>query len=544
MSLVPSSFAGRARRLSPADALVAALAPFLALELRGVDWSLEAAYALGLYCALGAAFSIIFLVQFRIGQIIPRYLSRRDVTQILKMSALAAAFCSVAAFSVGRLDLIPRSVPLIHFAVLAAFLTGWRALFGAFERRQQAAAQSGRRALSVPILIVGVGPAASLFIRLLKTMSEARPHIVGLLDDDVRLHGRSIDGHVILGGADRFEAVVMELASHGVRLQRVLIAHSDADAQKAARATLEDACARHGVQLEAMADRLGLPSFDSETDERVSSSYVVSKTRAQRYLMFRRYVDAALAAAGLIVLAPVIALVALAIRLRLGAPVVFWQQRVGMHGEQVVVHKFRTFKPAVDEVGRLLPEDERASRLGRFLRAVRLDELPQLYDVLRGRMNLIGPRPLLPVDLAQDCSVRLSVAPGLTGWAQVHGGKEISAEEKNALDEWYVYHASLGVDLRIVWATLRMIVCGDRRADDAIEQAVAFRTQRLSEEEARIPAAAGKKTPQIAANYHPAPAARSGDARRPISFPRAANTVAADVRSRAKHQPRSLSTEL
>ncbi len=101
MSLVPSSFAGQVRRLSRADALVAAFAPFLALELRGVDWSLEAAYALGLYCALGAAFSIIFLVQFRIGQIIPRYLSRRDVTQILKMSALAAAFAPSPPFPSG-----------------------------------------------------------------------------------------------------------------------------------------------------------------------------------------------------------------------------------------------------------------------------------------------------------------------------------------------------------------------------------------------------------------------------------------------------------
>ncbi len=205
-----------------------------------------------------------------------------------------------------------------------------------------------------------------------------------------------------------------------------------------------------------------------------------------------------------------------------------------MHGEQIVVHKFRTFRPAVDADGRLLPEVERASTLGRFLRAVRLDELPQLYDVLRGRMNLIGPRPLLPIDLAQDCSVRLSVAPGLTGWAQVHGGKEISAEEKNALDEWYVYHASPGVDLRIIWTTLRIVVSGDR-AQTMYRRSNGVQAQRLSEAEARTPAAASTKTPQIAANDHPAPAARSGDARRAISFPRAAGAAAADVRSRAKH---------
>jgi lipopolysaccharide/colanic/teichoic acid biosynthesis glycosyltransferase len=534
MSLVPSSFARHGRRLLLSDALIVLLAPYLALQLRGVEWSYESGFALGLYCALGAAFSLIFLVQFRIGQIIPRYLSRRDVTQILKMAALAAAFCSVTAFSVWRLELIPRSVPPIHFAVLVAFLAGWRAVVGAFERRQHAAAQPGKRAPRVSLLIVGVGPTASLFIRLLKSMTDARPHIVGLLDDDVRLHGRSIDGHVILGGVDRFEAVVMELASHGVELQRVLIAHLEPDAQKAARAALQAACARRGIQLEAIAERLGMPSFETDADERVSSAYVISQTRVQTYLSFRRYIDVAVAAAGLVALAPVVALVALAIRMRLGAPVTFWQQRVGMHGEQIVVHKFRTFAPAVDAQGRPLSDEQRRSRLGLFLRAVRLDELPQLYDVVRGRMNLIGPRPLLPVDLAQDCSVRLSVAPGLTGWAQVHGGKEISAEEKNALDEWYVYHASLGVDLQIIWATLRIVILGDRRADGAIARAMAFRAQRMSEEAARVSAITSRKSPQIASIFHQSPAVRSGDTRSAIGSPRAASAMSAAVRPRAK----------
>jgi lipopolysaccharide/colanic/teichoic acid biosynthesis glycosyltransferase len=188
----------------------------------------------------------------------------------------------------------------------------------------------------------------------------------------------------------------------------------------------------------------------------------------------------------------------LAIRVRLGAPVMFWQQRVGVHGEPILVHKFRTFAPAVDADGRVLSDDERSTPLGRFLRACRLDELPQLFDVLRGHMNLIGPRPLLPVDLADDCSIRLSVAPGLTGWAQVHGGKAISAEEKNALDEWYIYHASLALDLRIVWSTLRIVFKGDARQDDALAVALAFRDKRLKREarrQARYAPAAGSPSP-------------------------------------------------
>ena len=97
-------------------------------------------------------------------------------------------------------------------------------------------------------------------------------------------------------------------------------------------------------------------------------------------------------------------------------------------------------------------------------------------------MSMIGPRPLLPADLADDCSVRLSVVPGLTGWAQVQGGKAITADEKNALDEWYVYHASLALDLRIVWATLRIVFKGDARQDGALAVALAFREKRLRRE--------------------------------------------------------------
>lgn len=499
MSGVPSSFARHGRRLLFTDAVIVIAAPLLALALRGVELNSDTAEALLPYWVIGAAFSLIFLIQFHLGQILPHLMSRRDVTQILKMAATASAFTAVAAFSLWRLELIPRSAPLLHFAVLVALLGGWRGLLGAFERRRQEEVQPGQRAPRVSMLIVGVGPTASLFIRLLKSLNDVRPNIVGLLDDDRRLHGRSVDGHLILGGVDRFESVVAELASHGVFLQRVLIAHLDPVQQAAAREALAGPCAERGIALEAISERLGLPSFDDEAgDGSAPSTYPLSQTRAQKYLAFRRYVDAALALCAIVALSPVIALVALAIRVRLGAPVMFWQQRVGVHGEPIVVHKFRTFAPAVDANGRLLSDEERSSPLGRVLRACRLDELPQLFDVLRGHMSLIGPRPLLPVDLAEDCSIRLSVSPGITGWAQVQGGKAITADEKNALDEWYIYHASLALDLRIVWSTLRIVFKGDARQDDALAVALAFRDKRLKREarrQARYAPAAGSPSP-------------------------------------------------
>lgn len=517
MSSVPSSFAHHGRRLLLIDVVVIVLAPFLALALRGVEWNADAALSLAPYWALGTVFSLIFLIQFKIGQILPHFFSRRDMMQIIKMGATAAAFSSVTAFSLWRLELIPRSLPILHFVVLVGLLSGWRGIAGAFERRRQSGLQHGQRVPRVSMLIVGVGPTASLFIRLLKSLNDVRPNIVGLLDDDPRLHGRSIDGHLILGGVDRFDALVEELASHGVKLQRVLIAHLDPQIQAAAKAALSNTCADKGIELEVISERLGLPSFESQFDETVTSEIAQSKTRAQRYLAMRRYADAALALGALALLAPVLMLVMLAIRIWLGAPVTFWQQRVGANGDPIVVHKFRTLAPAVDAEGRLLSDEERSSALGRFLRAARLDELPQLVDVLRGHMNLIGPRPLLPEDLAQDCSIRLSVVPGLTGWAQIHGGKSITADEKNALDEWYVYNACPSLDLRIMWRTIRIVLAGDARQDDAITVALNFRESRLKD--AAVRTAGATKTRNTDSAPAPVVEAKLGEGAQIVDFP-------------------------
>jgi hypothetical protein len=178
--------------------------------------------------------------------------------------------------------------------------------------------------------------------------------------------------------------------------------------------------------------------------------------------------------------------------------VTFWQQRVGLNGAPLVVHKFRTLLPAIDAVGRPLSDAERSTALGRFLRVTRLDELPQLFDIFRGQMSLIGPRPLLPVDLPAEWSLRQSVRPGLTGWAQVHGGKDVTADEKNALDEWYVHHASLSLDLKILWRTLRIVFTGDMREDGAIERAMLFQAERRGLQ-AKAPEDATEATAKITA---------------------------------------------
>lgn len=178
----------------------------------------------------------------------------------------------------------------------------------------------------------------------------------------------------------------------------------------------------------------------------------------------KRGLDMALALAGLALFFPLIFLVALLVRVQLGAPVFFRQQRPGLHGDPFTLLKFRTMTAAQGDRGRPLPDAQRLTPLGTRLRAWSLDELPELIHVLTGDMSLVGPRPLLmhylPHYTAQQMR-RHEVRPGITGWAQVHGRNLVSWEERFALDVWYVDHLSLTLDLRILWQTIWMTLRRD-----------------------------------------------------------------------------------
>lgn len=181
--------------------------------------------------------------------------------------------------------------------------------------------------------------------------------------------------------------------------------------------------------------------------------------------MIKRFIDIIGAAAGLILLSPVICGCAIAVSRSMGRPVLFRQQRPGRGGRPFGMVKFRTMSDARDADGRLLPDGERLTRVGRFLRTTSLDELPELWNVLVGDMSLVGPRPLLMAYLDRytpDQARRHDVKPGVTGWAQVNGRNAISWDEKFALDTWYVDNRSLWLDLRILYATVLQVV---RRKD-------------------------------------------------------------------------------
>lgn len=171
----------------------------------------------------------------------------------------------------------------------------------------------------------------------------------------------------------------------------------------------------------------------------------------------KRFIDITVSIFGLLILSPFLLAIALIIWSRFGSPILFKQLRPGLNGRPFAIYKFRTMTDKRNEKGNLLPDGERLTRLGRFLRKTSIDELPEILNVIKGEMSLVGPRPLLMQYLDRytpEQARRHDIKPGITGWAQSNGRNAISWEEKFKLDVWYVDHMSLGLDLKILAMTI------------------------------------------------------------------------------------------
>ncbi len=202
----------------------------------------------------------------------------------------------------------------------------------------------------------------------------------------------------------------------------------------------------------------------------IRSHYVLSRH-------MKRAFDICVAAIALICLTPVFLSVYVLIRRRMGSPVLFRQQRPGLHGQPFTFYKFRTMTDARDDNGRLLPDEYRLTRPGKFLRRTSIDELPQLWNVLKGDMSIVGPRPLLMEYLplyTPEQARRHDVRPGLVGWAVVHGRNSCSWEDKFALDVWYVDNHSLWLDLKIIARAVSIVFTGTGVSQEGCATALPF----------------------------------------------------------------------
>lgn len=180
--------------------------------------------------------------------------------------------------------------------------------------------------------------------------------------------------------------------------------------------------------------------------------------------MLKRLLDIVIASSALVLLSPVYALVAYKVKKNLGSPILFRQTRPGLHGQPFEMIKFRSMKDALDTAGNPLPDSERLTPFGKMLRATSLDEMPELWNVIKGDMSIVGPRPLLMEYLPlynSEQAKRHDVRPGITGYAQVNGRNAISWEKKFELDTWYVNNQSLWLDFKIMLKTVKKVLAKD-----------------------------------------------------------------------------------
>lgn len=189
----------------------------------------------------------------------------------------------------------------------------------------------------------------------------------------------------------------------------------------------------------------------------------------------KRTIDLSVSLILLPLLSPILLLIAIAIKINMGGPVLFKQERPGLYGKSFFLYKFRTMTNTYNKKGSLVADELRLTPLGKFLRKHSLDELPQLFNVVKGDMSLIGPRPLLVEYLSlytEEQKIRHQKRPGITGWAQINGRNAITWEEKFALDVWYVENQTLRLDLKILFATIRKVLQSDgiTQADHATSE--------------------------------------------------------------------------
>lgn len=196
---------------------------------------------------------------------------------------------------------------------------------------------------------------------------------------------------------------------------------------------------------------------------------MLKMTKDTRKTDVKRIFDVSATLLGLFFIWPLLLVLALIVRIRLGSPVLFCQERPGLYGKPFFSYKFRTMTDERDTDGNLFPDEQRLTRFGKLLRGTSLDELPELINVLKGEMSLVGPRPLLMEYLplySPEQARRHMVRPGITGWAQVNGRNAISWEDKFHLDVWYVDHFSLSLDLKILARTLVKVLCREGISPD------------------------------------------------------------------------------
>lgn len=448
-------------RLAWFDVVWATVCPPIALYLSAAQAiAQDAITPFALYCSITLVCSLFAFVGFRLRDGLTQYFTVNDAIDISKAVIVAQLFAATALFLANRLEGIPRSALVVHALVLAAGLVLSRLVI----RMTHPETKSVRRtqhAVVEHILMIGATRLTAQYMRLLDTFSSHGRRVVALLDERPERIGRSIFGVKVVGPPHEIEATISEYALHGIRIDRIIVGGDEDLLSNESFREILAACNQRRIKLDFVPALIGLHTIAAAPPEALPDPLETPTITLPSYFRYKRAIDTILAIALMVLLSPLIVITCALTLLDVGSPIFFWQQRAGRGGYSFLLYKIRTLRPPFDWRGQAVPDSERLSSIGKLLRKIRLDEFPQLLNVLVGDMSLIGPRPLLPEDQPEDTSIRLLVRPGITGWAQVNGGTLLTPTEKNKLDEWYVRNASFGLDLRIIALTIRFLFKGD-----------------------------------------------------------------------------------
>jgi lipopolysaccharide/colanic/teichoic acid biosynthesis glycosyltransferase len=464
----PASRGGFRLRFCGFDIAWALVSPLLALYLSDayVLWYTGGLQTVVLYCLVSAAFSAIAFLVFRIQDGVAQYFSVHDALDVAKAVISAELLTCIALFSLTRLEGIPRSAPIIHALILAAGLVAFRTLTRILANSRDETKQED--VATDHIVLIGSNRFSSLYIKLLQVCAPNRQRVIAVLDGRPEMRGRTIERVRIVGSPQHLDAIIDEYAVHGIEIDRVVVAGESDIISDWEMKEVRRVCERRQVGLDFVPHLIGVGKLKSSPIKVTPRTEDAAPTALPRYFRSKYMIDFCAALTLIIILLPLLIGVSLVALLDVGSPVLFWQQRLGVGGRKFLLYKFRTLRAPFDWGGEPVPPSQRLSRIGHVLRDTSLDELPQLLNVLVGDMSLIGPRPLLPEDQPENSAERLTVRPGITGWAQVNGGKLVMVEEKEKLDGWYVRNASIWLDLRIVFRTLRMVLVGASRSNEAV----------------------------------------------------------------------------
>jgi len=442
------------------DAVLFASAAVLALLLRvGLEgfWTLAGGLQPYVIISFGAGTVVFFFLE--VHKHFFSFFSLHEFRNVVIAVVLALLITAWVSFTFFLLEQVPRSLPIMQGLISLSGIAGFR-LFGRWlgilhDRKQQQQDVDGITREGV--LIIGLTPVAEIFLRSMALLGKNQLIAAGILDGNANHHGQHIRQCEVLGAPEELPRILDQLQLHGIVVRKVVLAISPDDLSDSFLEILHHLEAEgrihvhnfHSVLAAALQlehpnvkMRNGIPEKPNDSVPIPDGLEAAITQRLAKYEWLKRGADVFVA---LFMGLPALFVLTLAIPLvwlTMGRPVFFWQERPGRKNRIVRIYKLRTMKHGAGPDGRILTDEERQTALGRLLRSFRIDELPQLYNILKGDLSLIGPRPLLPVDLPEDMPgwihLRRLARPGLTGWAQVHGGQALEKHLKVIMDVWYL----------------------------------------------------------------------------------------------------------